>query len=240
LARRVNFRRTLLAAIDAFLEGTPTSLEQAHRLVERCRAACQFTTLDEVVWGGMISSLTDSLYYESLPILREFRSLLAKGSTNVHRAYLNYDFRDQFTQIEHDWYAQLWDMLDFFDPFPFGSATEAINEYKRRQFVIESLALQSPPPSRLGDEMIYHFILREVTEVTTRVTLGLGLLARGRLIPGGVYSVIPPQTDDWLECEPDPRESLAWARKALRSIVEEGWMLITWQVTRHHYNLSLH
>jgi hypothetical protein len=187
LARRVNFRRTLLAAVDAFIEGTPTSIEKGLRLVGRCYAARQFTTLDEVVWGGIISTLSDSIYYEHAPTLLEFRSLLAEGSTNIHRAYLNHDFRDEFTQAEQDWYARLWSMLDFFDTFPFTNAAEAIAEYEQRSAAIRDIALQSPPPRRFGDEMIYHFILREVTEIATSVRLGLGVLARGRLIPGGIF-----------------------------------------------------
>jgi hypothetical protein len=240
LARRVNFRRTLLAAVDAFNEGTPTSIAKAHRLVQRCDAARQFTTLDEIVWGGIISSLSDSLFYEYAPALLKFRTLITKGSNEVHRAYLNYDFRDDFTQVEQDWYARLREMLDFFDDFPFRDVKVSIAEYKRRTLEIERLASQSPPQARLGDEMIYHFILREVTEITTTIGLSPPLLARGRIVPVGEHSAMPPQTDDWLEGQPNPRESLKWARKALRSIVEDGWMLITWQVTRHHYNLSLH
>jgi hypothetical protein len=244
LARRVNFRRTLLAAVDAVLEGAPSSLEKAHRLVDRWYAARQFTNLDEIVWGHMISSLTDSLFYESPPMLREYRSLLAKGSANVHRAYLNFDFRDQFDQVEQAWYAELWEMLDFFEGFPFEDAELSRADYERRKLRIIQLALQSPPPARLGDEMVYHFIMREVTEITTSIGLSPRLMAQGRMVPVGRYSAMPsampPQTDDWLEGEPDPSEGLEWARKALRSIVEQGWMLITWQVTRNHYNLSLH
>jgi hypothetical protein len=242
LARRVNFRRTLLAAVDAFLEGTPTSIERAQRLVERCYTARRFTTLDEIVWGGIISELSDSVFYEHLPTLRKHRVTLASGSNEIHRAYLNFDFRDWFTQVEQDWYAQLWEMLDFFDAFPFTNPTEAIAEYEQRSSAIEDLTLQSPPPGRLGDEMIYHFVMREVTEITTNICLRPILLEQGHMIPDVEYSAFSPQprTPNWLDQAPDPKESLVWARKALRSIVEDGWMLITWQVTRHHYNLSLH
>jgi hypothetical protein len=165
---------------------------------------------------------------------------LAKGSTDVHRAYLNFDFRDQFDQVEQVCYAELWNMLDFFQGFPFDDAELARADYERRKLRIIQLALQSPPPASLGDEMIYHFIMREVTEITTSIGLSSALLARKSMIPVGRYSAMPPQTDDWLDEKPDPRESLERARKALRSIEEQDWMLITWQVTRHHYNLSLH
>jgi hypothetical protein len=240
LAHRVSFRRTLLAAVDAFLEGTPTSIEKAHRLVERWRAARQFHTLDEIVWGGVISSLSDSVYYEDVPSLLEFFTLLAEGSTEIHRAYLNFNFRNQFDQVEQVWYAELWDMLDFFQGFPFDDAELARADYERRKLQITHYALQSPPPARLGDEMIYHFIMREVTEITTNIDLSPAFIVPARMIPDGYYSVFPPRRPQLLDREPDPRESLEWSRKALRSIGEESWMLITWQVTRHHYNLSLH
>jgi len=243
LVFRVNFRRTLLAAVDAFLEGTPASIEHAKRLLERCRAARQFTILDAIVWGHMISSLSDSLYYKHVPTLQEFYTLLTEGSTEVHRAYLNFDFRDQFDHVEQVWYAELWDMLDFFQGFPFDDAELARADYERRKLRITQYALHSPPPALLGDEMIYHFIMREVTEITTNIALSPAFIVPARMIPGGAYSSFPPRPRipyHRLDVEPDPRESLEWARKALRSIVEDGWILITWQVTRHHYNLSLH
>jgi hypothetical protein len=243
LARRVNFRRTLLAAVDAFLEDAPGSIEKGLRLVERCYAARQFTTLDEVVWGGIISELTDSVFYEHLPTLRKYRVMLAYGSREIHRAYLNFDFRDQFDQVEQVWYAELWDMLDFFQGFPFDDAELARADHERRKLRITHYALHSPPPARLGDEMIYHFIMREVAEITTNLALSPAFIVPARMIPSGTYSSFPPQPRiprHQLDDEPDLGESLVWARKALRSIVEEGWMLITWQVTRHHYNLSLH
>jgi len=39
LTRPLNVRRTLLAAVDAFLEASPPSLNKAHQLVARCGKA---------------------------------------------------------------------------------------------------------------------------------------------------------------------------------------------------------
>ena len=59
----------------------------------------------------MNSSLSDAQYYERVPTLQEFCPLIAEGSTEVHRAYLNFEFRDQFDQVE------LWGMAEFFQGF---------------------------------------------------------------------------------------------------------------------------
>ena len=90
MARPLNVRRALLAAVDAFLEATAEPATKGHRIVKRYYAARRFTTLDEIVWGGIIMELTDFDYFTSRSYLLARRSLLAQGSTEIHRAYLNF------------------------------------------------------------------------------------------------------------------------------------------------------
>jgi hypothetical protein len=242
LARPLNVRRALLAAVEGFLEATPASVARAHRNVGRaaqCLKTLDDTTLDEV-WSGIISELGDSVFYEDPDILRARRTLLEDGSSEIHRAYLSHDFRPQFTSVERDWYTHLWDLLEFLGSLPGADAEATIAEYERRRLDITRLAAQSPPPDRLGDETIYHLVLREANEIATNVYPGTALLSRGRLVPDGTYSTIHRWTRDPLDREPDPRDSFAWARHALGALAADGWLLITWQVTPQNYNLSLH
>jgi hypothetical protein len=240
LARPLNIRRTLLAAVDGFIEASPASLAKAHRLIARCKNACRGFTLDGVVWGGCISALTDSDFYTHLPRLREYRSLLAAGSHEIYRTYLNFDFAWVFTPEERAWLGTLNDMLDFLVGFPFSDRDAALQEYERRVEEIKQSMLQSPPPERLEDETIYHLILREVSTILISVDLPYSLLRARHLVPRVPYSSFPPQPDEGRDDTPDISGDLDWARRALRSIVEQGWLLLTWQVTPEHYHLSLH
>src|SRR5258708_38678974 len=124
LTRQLNIRRTLLAAVDHFLEGSPGSLTKAHRLVASCYAARQFVTLDEIVWGGVIMALTDAEYYSHVPRLQQYRTLLSEGSAEIHRAYLNFDFGSDFTPQERASLNRLDYLLDFLGgcPVPTGDS----------------------------------------------------------------------------------------------------------------------
>ena len=240
MARPLNIRHTLLVAVNDFIEGSPASLAKAHRLVARCYAVRRFVTLDEVVWGGIIMALTDSDFYTHLPTLHEYRSILSTGSSEIHRAYLNHDFHRVFMPEERAWLGQLNDMLDFLGGFPFCDRDAALQDYERRVEEIKQSMLLSPSPARLEDEMIHHLILREVSTILVNVDLRYSLLRSTHLVPRVPYSSFPPQPDEGRDDSPDISGDLNWARRALRSIVEQGWLLLTWQVTPEHYHLSLH
>lgn len=240
LARPLNIRRTLLAAVDAFLEGSPTSVAKAQRLIDRCYAARRFVTLDEVVWGGVIMALTDSEYSTHRPTLQHYRSLLREGSPEIHRGYLNFDFRSAFTPEEGIWFGKLNNLLAFFGGFPFPDTAEAHQEYEQRKEEIKQSMLQSPPPKRLEDETIYHLILREASTILINVNLQYALLRSMHLVPQAPYSSFPPQPDKGRDDTPDIGGDLDWVRRALRSIVEQGWLLLMWQVTPTHCHFSLH
>lgn len=240
MTRPFNIRRTLLAAVDGFLEASPASLAKAHRLVARCYHARRYTSLDEVVWGPLIMELTDSVFYEDRPTLHRYRALLAEGTPEIHRVYLNFDFRPDFTAVERVWYESVLDLLDFLGGFPFPEMDSALRQYERRMAEIEQSMRQSPPPKRLGEEMIYHLILREVSAILLHVDLRYALLRSTHLVPRAPYSSMPPQPEVGRDDMPDIAGDLDWARRALGSIVEQGWLLLTWQVTPDHYLLSLH
>jgi hypothetical protein len=66
------------------------------------------------------------------------------------------------------------------------------------------------------------------------------LLRSTHLVPEAPYSSFPPQPDKGRDNTPDISGDLDWARRALRSIVEQGWLLLTWQITPEHYHISFH
>lgn len=240
MARSLNIRHALLAAVDGFIEASPASLAKAHRLIARCYNACGSFSIAEIVWGGFIDWLTDSLFYEDPLTLHKYRSLLAAGSHEIYRTYLNYDFALVFTPEERIWLSQLNDMLDFLGGFPFSDMDAALLEYKRRVEEIKQSMQQSPTPERLEDETIYHLILRDASTILINVNLRYSLLRSTHLVPRIPYNSYPPQPDEGHDDMPDITGDLDWARRALRSIVEQGWLLLTWQVTPKHYHLSLH
>jgi hypothetical protein len=87
LAITLTLRRSLLVAVDAFLEASPASLANAHRLIVRCdryHASIHYT-LDGMVWGGPIGAPTDSVFYENPATLRAHRALLTGVSHEIHR-----------------------------------------------------------------------------------------------------------------------------------------------------------
>ncbi|HEX3273011.1 MAG TPA: hypothetical protein VHR15_20365 [Ktedonobacterales bacterium] len=240
LTRPLNVRRTLLAAVDAFLEASPTSLPTAHRFVARCRKACPSFTLGNVVWGYFITHLTDSLFDEDSDYLRDLRMVLSAGSQEIYRTYLNFDFARDLTPHERAWLATLSEMLEFLGRYPFADTDAALQEYARRVDPITLMTRLSPPPRRLEDETIYHLILREVSAILTTVDLRYSLLRSTHLTPQSPYASYPPQPRSGRNQAPDISADLDWARRALLSLQEQAWLLVTWQVTPTHYHLSLH
>ena len=134
--------------------------------------------------------------------------------------------------------------FDFFEGYPFDDAELARADYERQEAPNHPICIASPPPALLGDEMIYHFIMREVAEITTNIALSPAFIVPARMIPGG--HILPSLLGlgyRYPGLIGSQIQEKVWSgrEKHLRSIVEgDGWMLITWQVTRHHYNLSLH
>src|SRR5690349_5032087 len=94
MARRTDYRRALLRAVNGFLEGSPDSIARAHRVIKRChqRLLDRLLTMDEVIWGPLADWLTDSLFYEDRDYLTDLRALLSGESRRTQRIYVSYDF----------------------------------------------------------------------------------------------------------------------------------------------------
>jgi hypothetical protein len=83
--KKIKYRKELFQAIDAFLEGTPSALERAQRIIQRCYVAKgeeELTTLNYILWSAFITPLTDSVFYKHKPFLRETREILL-GSSSI-------------------------------------------------------------------------------------------------------------------------------------------------------------
>jgi hypothetical protein len=235
------FRRILLATVEAFLHGTPEARKRAQRLVRRLDKARDFDTLDGLVWGGHISELSDSLFYEDLDYLKEVRATLRHGSAEIHRAYLRYDARPDCTTEEQQWYAQLWRLLAFLERLPAEDVAGAEQDYDQQVSDIHATMAKTPAPADPGAETLPHWLLREVTAVLTMVDVRHSLVDIGWMIPMAPYHsyVVRNKTNLFAEL-PDIRQQVAWARRVLRALAGEEWTFLTWQVTPTSYSLSAH
>src|SRR5262249_32775994 len=161
----------------------------------------------QLIWDYYITPLTDSEFYESEAYLRETREiLLGHSSQNIARTILSEDFRPFFTADEAEWHAQLLSMVDFLRAVPYAQihgarfeawqrsdtwdttrtvipeavqADEAEADYQRRKALIEGIAARSPSPEQMGDEKIYHVVLREVTTLITSIRVGMAAVVCG-------------------------------------------------------------
>jgi hypothetical protein len=215
-------------------------------------------TLDEIVWGFFVTALTDSVYYENEQFLRETREiLLGHSQQNIARSVFSRDYRFSFTADEAEWYAQLLSMVDFLLTVPFAKICEATcqarqnkenwatllasipeavqaekidEEYEQRKVLIEEIATHSPSPENLGDEKIYHLVLREVTSVLTQIRVGKSAVYFGYPILDGTYS----EYEDQLSSEHalDITGSLIWAKKALESLAGKDVLFVSWRLSK--------
>jgi hypothetical protein len=241
--RRRAVRRMLLSALDAFLEGTPASLARAHRLIEDARRGWLAATLDDLVYGFPLTALTDSDFYDSPDYLRETREDLSGRTGTIHHAYVNYDYRPDFTPTEHVWFDRLRALHTFLARFPFaGDDSDAVAEvYEQRVEEISRLAAASPPPVHPGDERLHHLALREATALLTTIELIPGALRHyTHPIPRATYTAYRGWQADVRERVPNLSGALPAADRLLRAIVAEGWLIITYQLTPAHYVVSFH
>lgn len=112
----IKYRRRLLTIIELLLEGTPEARARAMRLRDRLYLTHRRHTINDVVWGGYVSELTDSVFFDDTDYPKATRKMLRHGSTEVHRAYLNYDFRPDFSDVEQVWLGNLLDLAAWLEP----------------------------------------------------------------------------------------------------------------------------
>jgi hypothetical protein len=253
MPKPLDYRRRLLAIVDAFMDPSDGSHTRACRRVNRLYhdPRRRLQTIDDLVWGGFVSELTDSVFYEQLEYLQQTRETLVHGSPELHRAYLSYDFRSDFTAVERDWHAHLCELAAWLqtqpfpwlqsDPLPLGDESAAQSEYERRVQAITALSARTPPPAHVGEEKLYHF----VTRTDSAVLAGINPWSSTRY--GYLAAAVPYTAYQWNPADPNDRfrpidagTSVAWAVRALQAITLHGWVWMTWQVTASSYLVSLH
>jgi hypothetical protein len=247
------YRRRLLAIVNAFLDPTEASHTRARHLLKRLyhdpRRRSQ--TVDDLVWGTFVSELTDADFCEDAAYLQATRNTLLHGSPELHRAYLSYDFRPLFSEVERDWHTQLQELAAWLQTQPFhditaeslarSERTAAHAEYEQHIQVIRTLSEHSPVPAHVGEEMLYHLILRTASAVLS--TIDAFYSARyGYLAAAGPYTAYHwnPAQPAALRCPIDASDSVSWASRALQAITLHDWVWWTWQVTSTSYLVSLH
>ncbi|HEU5230021.1 MAG TPA: hypothetical protein VFU49_19530 [Ktedonobacteraceae bacterium] len=130
MPRRISYRRRLLEAIEAFLQGTPVSLTHAQQIIKQCydeiHTEAKEATLDRLFWSSFIVRLTDSLFYEDKTYLQEtYHMLLGDAPPISTRSIVCDNFRSKFTTDEVEWYTHLFSMVDFIDAVPSTKIHEA-------------------------------------------------------------------------------------------------------------------
>jgi hypothetical protein len=248
-SEHLDLRRTLLATVDAFLEGTPASILHAHDLVHQCSLARRIISLDELIWGGTLAELTDSLYYQNTDYLAQTRQLLLEGSPQIHRAYVNCDYRADFTLVERGWYARLEDLLEHLAAIPLtdfrlGLMQATNGKCERLLAGIHEAEALSPPPLYPGEEMLHTRVLREATAL-----LDVRVLVLPRDVPEVGARLVP--APEYTAYDGDVRRPSAGgytdatcgidaARRMLRAVAGQGYLVVTYCCVPDQYVLSLH
>src|SRR5215469_3198238 len=145
----LSYRKQVLHAVDAFLQGTPASLSQGQQIIEQCWTALgadsQRFTLDGLIWRSLVHPLTDSVFFMSQDYLLELRSVLLGFPAQAHNKILvQHDFRPYLTPIEAEWYAQLLSTLTFIQNLLFAQVAEATAE-ARHNHTPSSTILETIP-----------------------------------------------------------------------------------------------
>lgn len=97
-------------------------------------------------------------------------------------------------------------------------------EYQRRKGLIKDIYAKCPSPANIGDEKIYHLVLREVTSLLLEIEVGktaayLGYpILKGFLLETDGATSFPPK-------RVDITEGLLWATRMLNAISEKGGVL---------------
>jgi hypothetical protein len=253
----LSYRKQVLHAVDAFLQGTPASLSQGQQIIEQCSTALgadsQRFTLDGLIWRSFVHPLTDSVFFTSREYLLELRSALLGFPIKARNKILvKQDFRPYLTPIEAEWYAQLLSTLDFIQRLPFAQVAEAAAEARQNHApgmtILETIpeampirqAHQDYAQRKAAIEALAASIpppkqFGEETlyrlvlrEVSALVT---AIDIRLSAVYKGYPSPLPPYVVEGDKAsEADISDPLAWAKRALAALAGDGTFFFSWQL----------
>lgn len=255
MTRRILFRRNLLRAVEAFIEGSPVSIAQGCRIIARCRKAISQEskefTLDQLIWDNLITPLSDSVYYTDEDYLREVRNVLVGLSVpNREKCFISEDFRPYFSADEMEWYTQLGNLVNFIADIPFAHIENAVAEYKHRQIPWAIMFESVPEAARVkAVEEEYEQRCAAIKDMSSRIpqpedvgdekfyclvlrevmAVITALSIRQSALLYGHLSPAPPYSGG---LGSDMTESIVWAKRALGAIAGEGTLLFTWRLVK--------
>ncbi len=254
----MNYRKHLLLAVEAMLDGTPSSHLCAQHILQRCKRAlwseAREATLDQMIWGFYAQELTDSVFYESESYLRETRAILLGEATQpIARTVTSDDFRPYFTADEAEWYAHLLSMGEFLTSIPFAAIHEATFPAWQQKDAWPTLR-KSIPEAKQAEELEAAYERRKVViealVARTPFPKNLGDVKIYQLVLREVTSVItglrvgmgavvygypcpgPPYYSgvSFTGADIDMFASIAWATRALKAIAGMDAIFITWRL----------
>lgn len=267
MSRRI-YRKALLRAVEAFLEGSPSAHKRAQRIIQHfdhaINSSPRHLNIDCIVWSFFFSALTDSVFYENRHFLQETRKeLLGQTPHGIsNAAVFHEDYRPSFTAEETEWYTQLQSMLAFLADIPFARihaataqarqakeswevmlghipevvlAEELEEEYQQRKALINEAAAKRLSPRHIGDETIYHLVLREITELLTALRLDKPAVYLGYPTYDGPYASYRPYIS-YRNASPSPydlvdmTQKIARAQTLLEALEGERELFLSWHL----------
>lgn len=132
------YRKHLLSAVEAFLQGTPASIAQGQQMIEQCYSALntpsQRFTLNGLIWRELAHPLTDSVFFTSQEYLLETRKALQGFPSKVgQKIFIKRDLRLYMTADEAEWHAQLLNLFTFVRNLPFAEVAQATAEARQQK-----------------------------------------------------------------------------------------------------------
>lgn len=253
----IRYRQRLLYAVDAFLQGTPSSLVQGQKIIEACYSALsgasQRFTLNGLIWSSLVHSLTDSVFFTSREYLLEARKCLqGYPSMRQEKVFIKHDFRPLLTPDEAEWYAQLLDTLDVLLHLPFAQVAAATVRARQRG-VPGNRILETIPEatSMLGAHEDYQRRKTAIEALAARLSppeqcseetiYRLALREASNLITSidirrsAVYEgypvPLPPCSFEGEQTDaPDMSEALTWAGRILDALSGAGHLFFSWRL----------
>lgn len=233
-----DYRAQLLEAIQAFLEGTPDAEDRGRRIVHTCLTPKHFT-LDDLTWGSIISMLTDILFQRDVENLRDLQRFLSGESWELKRGMIDYDFLPFLDDRERACAATLQRMVALLEGFSEALAAQSLDDYVQQGVQLQDQARTSfaalPRIEHIGDETLYHFILREAESLLVNIDLEFARQHQRLVFPGFATFSARYRLD-----MPDASGAVAWVKTALAALVRQETLWLTWQVHEGGLFFSLH
>lgn len=209
-------------------------------------------TLNGLIWRELAHPLTDAVYFTSQEYLLEVRKALQGFPSKVRQQlFIKQDLRPYMTADEAAWHAQLLELFTFIQNLPFAEVAKATAEarqqnisgltilatfpeaiairdahenYQRRIATLETLGASIPHPDQSDEETIYHFILREVSDLVTNIDIRASAIYQG--YPTPLYYSLEGDNAD----PPDLSEPLTAARRRLDALSGVGNLYFSWRL----------